>query len=183
MFSLKTFKYKFEVHPRCLSKDWEKLFLETLQKEKNRTVAPSIGAILEVQKIHSVDPPRVHNGKITVSCVYQAIAFSPSLGEIYSGIITLILPLGILVESEGLVKVMIQPAQMLPGYKFDTTRKIFGNGIHSYQAGDKITFRLTNLKYKVSEINCIGSLKDVKEVCEEELSEERIIEPPDEFID
>lgn len=181
MFTLKNFKHKFEVHPRCLSKDWEQRFLETLQKEKNRTVVPIIGAILEVKKINSVDPPKVHNGKIIVSCNYQAIAFSPSMGEIYSGRITLILPLGILVEAEGMVKVMIQPAQMLSGYKFDVIRKVFSNGIHSYQVGDKISFRLINLKYKSDEINCIGSLKDVKEVLEDDM--ETIIEPSDEFVD
>jgi DNA-directed RNA polymerase subunit E'/Rpb7 len=186
MFSLKSFKYRFEVHPRCLSVDWKRRFLETLRKDRDRTITQASGVTLEVQDFESVDSPVVHNGKIFVTCVYNAIAFSPSIGELYSGKITLVLPLGILIESEGLVKVLIQPINMPSGYKFDSSRKVFSNGLHSYKAEDIVTFRVMNIKYKVGEINCIGSLKDIpveSENGDDNEDESEIIEPCDDFID
>ena len=179
LFSLKSFSHKFEVHPKSLSSEWEYNFLTTLKKIKNRTITQSKGVILEVLNFESVKSPIVVNGKIFVDCVFQSLAFTPVIGEIYSGVITLVLPLGVLIETEGLVKVLIQPVNMNVGYKFESARKVFTNGIHSYSCGDKVLFKISNIKYKSTEINCIGSFKDIKIVSEEE----EIVEPSDEFID
>ena len=141
------------------------------------------GALLEIQDITKVEPPRVSDGKILATVIYTAVAFMPASGEVYTGRISLILPLGILIEAEGLVKVMIQPANMTAGYKFDPARKVFSNGVHSYAADDEIRFRITNIKYKPGEINCIGSTKDIAPVVEEDEIVQEAIEPPDDFVD
>jgi DNA-directed RNA polymerase subunit E'/Rpb7 len=182
MFSLQTFKSVFIIPPRCLSKEWKEKFLEIVQKEKNRTVSQSNGAILEVKEVSAYELPKMQDGKIIAPIVYGAFAFNPAVGAVHTGDISLILPLGILVEAEGLVKIMIQPANLPAGYKYDGARKVFTNGVHSYTVGDSIRFRITNIKYKPGEINCIGSAKDLP-ATEPELDDLAVIEPPDEFID
>lgn len=187
MFTLRSFKTQFSVPPSALSNQWKTQFLSCLSRQKNRTVTQSEGVVLEVRRILSLQPPKIVNGLICVTCSYEAVAFCPSVGELYKGKITMILPLGILIEAEGLVKVLIQLPNMPPGYKFDSARKVFANGIHSYSVGDTITFRVVNLKYKPDEINCIGSVKDIpissrmEERKDDDGEYDEIIEPPDEF--
>lgn len=183
MFELKTFKSTISIHPRCLCREWKAKFLEALRKEKERTVTQSSGAILEIQKITEVESPEINDSKIQVTVTYTAVAFSPAIGEVYMGRISLILPLGILIEAEGLVKVMILPTNMTTGYKFDPSRKVFSNGVHSYAAEDEIRFRITNIKYKPGEINCIGSIKDLPFLSVPETDDLVVIEPPDDFVE
>ena len=178
MFSSSVLTHKFEVHPRNLSKEYKKRILETLEKEKNRTVSSTSGAISRVEKILQYGDIVSKNSKHFITCQFSALVFFPSIEEVYKGEITMNLPIGILIESERLVKVLIQPSNIPEGYKFDNMRKVFSNGIHSWLVGDVISFKVLNIKYKDNEINCIGSLKDVKV---DDSDDYDIVEPPDDY--
>lgn len=185
MFQIRTLTEKVEIPFRCLCKNWKDEFFNILRQKKDRTVDPREGAILKVDRLISSSNPIVHNSKMFSEIKYDAISFKPSIGELYSGEITIITQLGLLVEAEGLVKVMIQPRNMPEGYKFDPVKKIFSNGIQSYSNGMIITFKIVGLMYKPTVIQCIGtvigitqtSMKEKNEVIEEDT----ILEPVEEF--
>mgnify|MGYP000935792302 CR=1 FL=1 len=187
MFRSQVLRDVIEIHPRCLSKDWKHKFLQTLQKEKNRTVNARRGAILNVQDVINYGTPKTFNGKIFTEMEYKAICFIPVVGEVYSGTITLVLPLGLLIEAEGLVKVLIQPINMPIGYKFDTNRKVFSNGIHSFGVDDNVSFKILSYRHKPGKIDCVGTIKDVSQSKPDEVSEpvgpDEPVEPDDRFLD
>ncbi len=180
MFSSHIFMNTFVIPPNCLSKEWKRKFLEIVKKTKTRTVSQVNGAILEVEDLVKCEYPKLEDGMVQASIIYRAIAFNPSIGAVYNGAISLILPLGIIIESEGLVKIVVQPINLPTGYKYDSARKVFTNGIHSYSVGDIVRFQIVTVKYKTNEINCIGSMKNISREEDENLP---VIEPPDEFID
>jgi DNA-directed RNA polymerase subunit E'/Rpb7 len=181
MFSSQVRKDLIHIHPRDLCKDIKQKILEALRKSKNRTITPQQGVILNVYDIISYGTPMVKNSSIISYVEYQASLFFPSVGEVYTGCVTLVLPVGLLLEEEGLVKVLIQPLNMPPGYKFDGTRKVFSNGIHSFGIGSSVRFKITNFRYKPEELSCIGSIKDIIQTPPECIDE--IIEPEDPFND
>lgn len=180
MFSSHVFMNSFVIPPNCLSKEWKRKFLEIVKKEKNRTVSQINGAVLEVDELLKCQPPKLEDGTIVATIVYRALAFHPSIGAVYNGTISLILPLGIIIESEGIVKIVIQPINLPSGYRYDSARKVFTNGIHSYAVGDVVRFQVMTIKYKPKEINCIGSMKNISHGEDEDLP---VIEPPDEFVE
>lgn len=182
MFSLREFKHRFEVPARSLCRDWKAKFLTSLKNEKDRTVNSKTGVILSVKEFKKIHPPVMHNGKIIVDCIFTGISFLPEIQQIYQGTITLILPLGILIEVDGMVKVLIQSTNLPSGYKFIPIRKVFGNETHTYQVGDKIHFKILNIRYKPGEVNCIGSLKDIP-LTQVEENEEKDVEFTEEIFE
>ena len=179
MFTERTFNNKIHINPQHLSKNWSEHFFNTLQKTFGKTVSKDNGAILKVVKLTKVQPPEVINGNIEAMCTYTAFACKPSVGDICNGIITIVRPQGILIESNELVRVLIQPNNIPSGYSFDPVKKVFQNGIHSYAVGDKVKFKILNIKYLPNQINCIGSIKDIIVETEKDI----IDETGDDFVD
>ncbi len=197
MFSLRLMKETIEVDPKSLCREWRKKFLDTLRRQKERMITPGVGAILFVEKLVRVEPPRAENSKLFATVEFEALNFFPSIGEIYTGEVTMVIPLGLVIEAENMVRVLIQPANMPAGYKFDNSRKVFTNGVHSFTNQDVVRFRISNVQYKPAQINCIGSLKDVPQLEKEEKTgkgeksleviddseESLVLEPVDPFED
>jgi len=180
MFSLHSFKDKFEIHPRYLSKDWKDNILNLVKTKKNRTISNLTGAILDVVDVVVDKYLDSFNSKTFANVKYDALSFIPDTNKEYTGVISMILPFGILIESEGLVKIMIQPSNMPEEYKFNRENKTFENGKKCYSKGDKIRFKIMSTKYKTGEINCIGSMKDIEEYKE---PEEVFVEDSDVFME
>ena len=181
MFCTQTLKDTLEIHPKFLCRDWKNLFFQALQKEKNRTVNSQRGAILRIDQILNYGIPKSKNGRLFTNVEYTAISFIPAVNEVYHGPITLVLPLGLLIEAEGLIKVLIQPINMPSGYKFDPNRKVFTNGISSFGVDDTVTFRICSYRYKPKKIDCMGSIKDTLQNIV--VDEKEFIEPSDLFTD
>lgn len=174
------------VNPDTLTREYQKHFLTLLQRQKERVVHPQVGAILKVEKLTKIDSPVAVNRRLLVKLEFEALVCKPEIGKVYQGKISMVIPLGLVIEAEGLVRVLIQPANMPVGYKFDPARKVFTNGIHSFNLQDRIRFRIVNVQYKPAQINCIGSLKDLPPVenlapTKKVVLEEEILEPPDRF--
>ena len=164
MFSPHIFSTTLEIHPSCLSKEWRTKFLDELKKKSDRSVDPQKGVILSVEKILDYGCPKAENGKIITKVQFMADSFVPIVeGEVYRGIITLVFQLGLVIEAEGMVKVVIQPNRMPPGYTYDKARNVFTNGMHTYRIGDEISFRIVTFRYQKGEVLCHGSIKDLKE--------------------
>lgn len=179
MFSERSFESKIEVAPCHLSKNWKENFLQILKKTMEKKISKEFGAILSVKKLTGVKLPEVSNEKTEVVCKYIATSFNPTIDEIYTGVITIVRPQGILVENSELIRVLIQPNNIPSDYKFDPIKKVFQNSIHSYGVGDKIKFKILNIKYRPNEINCIGSIKNITP----EIEEFTIDEIADDFVD
>jgi DNA-directed RNA polymerase subunit E'/Rpb7 len=179
MFSLHTHCDTIELKCSSLHRNWRVELLKNLKRLKNRTVSIEDGAILSVEKILSTNDPVCKHGKTLCRVTYDALSFIPFIGEVYYGYITLIIQLGLIIESQKMVKVLIRHNKIPPGYKFIDSNKTFSNGVHSYAVGDQVKFKVVNLQYKPMEINCIASL-------EQDLTIEvidTIIEPEDTFVD
>ena len=173
MFQSRPLKDKIVIDPRHLSCEWEMRLLETVKKKKEKTLSPACGVISSVTRIIHVDPPKSINGKIIANVEFEAVSFFPSNGEIYPGTITMVLPLGLMIESD-MVRILIQPANIPAGYKFDSARKVFTNGIHSYNVGEKVNFKILNVQYKQDRLNCIGGLLGVQQKEEESKSPQKV---------
>lgn len=177
MFSIHQFKDKFEIPPSCLSSKCKQEIEKIVKNIKNRTVSMETGAILEVLEVEPDSKLRIVDSKIYTNVSYKCLSFMPVIDTVvYSGVITLIWSKAIMIEAEGLVKVVIQPLNMPSGFKFDAGSKTFSNSEtgESYATGDTIFFKIK--KYNIGEtqnINCIGSIKDINET--------HVIEPPDDF--
>lgn len=157
MFQTRTFRDKIEFEPRALSSEWKDNLLQSLKRLKEKSISPSQGVILSVVKINHVDPPKVNNGKIIGLVEYEAISFFPSIGEVYEGVISMVLPLGLVIEAD-MIRILIQPNNLPSGYKFDASRKVFTNGIHSYGLNLSVFFKILNIQYKPDKLNCIGAI-------------------------
>lgn len=189
MFTQSILREKIEIEPVSLCREWKTRFFESLRRQKERTIAPGKGAILSIVKLLKVESPVVQNSKLFCTIEFEALNFVPANGSVFKAEITMVIPLGLVIEAEGLIRVLIQPANMPNGYKFDSARKVFSNGIHSFGNHDVVRFLILNTQYKADKINCIGSLKDVQQVEKVDVHEstkemeEDVLEPPDTFDD
>lgn len=183
MFHPSTITEQFEIPPSCLDKNWRTKIFQILSKKRNGKIIQNYGAVLEVKKISKIEHPRAHNSKLLSQVTYDALAFRPSVGEIRYGSITMVVKLGIIIESHSLIKVLIQLSNMPAGYEFNDNNKTYGNGIHSYGTGDMIRFKIIGARYKQNEINIHGSCKDLPvENKKEDEENYTIVEPEEEFL-
>jgi DNA-directed RNA polymerase subunit E'/Rpb7 len=186
-----------EIHPSELHRKWKDRVLQTLKKQQENTVTEKYGAITKVNKIvRVIDHPRSCHDKLLAKVECQVQSFKPCKGEVYRGKITLVLQIGLLIE-ENNVRVIIRkdclPSPSLstasstapsstsskPHYTFDAVRKCFTNGISSYSQGDSVSFLVLDVRYCPTELNCIGSIKDLPQITASD--DDVILEPEDTF--
>lgn len=183
-----------EIHPSELHRKWKDRVLQTLKKQQENTVTEKYGAITKVNKIvRVIDHPRSCHDKLLAKVECQVQSFKPCKGEVYRGKITLVLQIGLLIE-ENNVRVIIRkdclPSPSLsaststatsskPHYTFDAVRKCFTNGISSYSQGDIVSFLVLDVRYCPTELNCIGSIKDLPQSTASD--DDVILEPEDTF--
>jgi DNA-directed RNA polymerase subunit E'/Rpb7 len=174
---------KIEVLPKSLNRKWREEFENTLKLKKNRTVDPNRGVILNVVKLVDSQLPVVKNQKIVVNCTYQANIFRPLINQVYEGTISMIAPIGILIEEAGLTRVIIKATGgKINDYVLDRSKGVFTNHMYTYRVGNRIQFQVQNVRYCPEEVLVTATLFEKPFSTREEKDEYVVMEPEDVFI-
>ncbi len=81
----------------------------------------------------------------------------PEVGKVYEGVVCMILQLGLFIEVEGKMKILVQTVN-LNGYKFDKITNTFKKNDKSIKQKDKVKVQLTMERYEKQSFSCVGKL-------------------------
>lgn len=81
----------------------------------------------------------------------------PELGTTYEGTVCMVLPVGLFVEVEQKMKILI-PVQNMQKYSLDKVQNVFKNGNKIIKPGDAVKVLLILKKYEKQNFSCVGKL-------------------------
>lgn len=171
-----TIREIISISPKDLQPDWKNRLLTTIQTIREKKVHHEFGIINKVIKIINVFQAAISRTSPSILCdvSYQAEIFNVQEGDVLSAKITRILQMGILIEYDNIMKVLIQPTGMPDRFKIDRDKKSFTDGIKILKPETLIKFKIQNIRKTPDSIQCIASLQlddDVEIVDPEDIIE------------
>jgi len=190
MNSTQRIKEWIDIPFSAMHKDWDLSILSCIRQHYEGKIHPEYGGIQKITKIVEIIDNRIMFSSPLIKCFveYEANVLNPQEGDVISSTVTRIMNLGIFVEYDNMIKVLIQPVH-ITGYKFSDERKRFespgtgeGQNRGTISKGDYITFEIIKIQKTPAAIRCIAKLverKGAEEKTEETGKTEKVGEEGD----